>query len=120
MENFNERTNTAIELAKIAGIEIKRILHDEDIHTTGKGLNDVVTIADVKSEKIIAGHTLFSYNTKTKEIKVAPIQYSKDVDFMTKTALHKPKIVIEPFCVYRQALNKRNFVKRLKREGIID
>ena len=74
----------------------------------------------VKSEKIVAGHTLFSYNTKTKEIKVAPIQYSKDVDFMTKTPLHKPKIVIEPFCVYRQALNKRNFVKRLKREGIID
>ena len=53
MENFNERTNTAIELAKIAGIEIKRILHDEDIHTTGKGLNDVVTVADIKSEKII-------------------------------------------------------------------
>ena len=74
----------------------------------------------VKSEKIIAGHTLFSYNTKTKEIKVAPIQYSKDVDFKTKAPLHKPKIVIEPFCVYRQALNKRNFVKRLKREGIID
>ena len=53
MENFNERTKIAIELAKIAGKEIKRILHDEDIHTTGKGLNDVVTVADVKSEKII-------------------------------------------------------------------
>lgn len=53
MENFNERTKLAIDLAKIAGNEIKRILHDEDIHTKGKGLNDVVTIADIKSEKII-------------------------------------------------------------------
>ena len=52
-ENFNERTKLAIGLAKVAGNEIKRILHDEDIHTKGKGLNDVVTIADIKSEKLI-------------------------------------------------------------------
>ena len=48
-----ERTKLAIELAKLAGTEIKRILREEDIHTKGKGLNDVVTIADVESEKII-------------------------------------------------------------------
>ena len=53
MENFNNRTRLAIDLAKKAGNEIKRILHDEDIHTKGKGLNDVVTIADIKSEKLI-------------------------------------------------------------------
>ena len=53
MENFAERTKLAIELAKIAGNEIKRILHDEDVHTKDKGLNDVVTIADIKSEKLI-------------------------------------------------------------------
>lgn len=44
MEIFNERTKTTIELAKIVENEIKRILHDEDIHTTGKGLNDFVTV----------------------------------------------------------------------------
>ena len=69
MEIFNERTKTAIELAKIVGNEIKRILHDEDIHTTGKGLNDVVTVADVKSEKIIVDKIseLFSEDTIISE-----------------------------------------------------
>ena len=53
MNNYNERTALAIDLAKIAGKEIKRILHEEDIQTKGKDLNDVVTIADLESEKII-------------------------------------------------------------------
>lgn len=51
--NLSERTKLAIELAKLAGKEIKRILDEEDIQTKGKGLNDVVTIADGESEKII-------------------------------------------------------------------
>lgn len=51
--NMSERTKLAIELAKISGKEIKRIRNEEDIQTKGKGLNDVVTIADVESEKII-------------------------------------------------------------------
>ncbi len=65
MENFNERTKLAIELAKIAGNEIKRILHNEDINTRGKGLNDVVTIADIKSEKLIVDRIseIFSEDT---------------------------------------------------------
>ncbi len=53
MININERTKLAIELAKIAGKEIKRIHDEEDMQTKGKGLNDVVTIADIESEKII-------------------------------------------------------------------
>lgn len=28
-------------------------------------------------------------------------------------------IIIEPDCIYRQALNKKNFIKRLVREGIL-
>ena len=53
LNSFNDRTILAKSLAKEAGIEIKRLLHNEDIHTKGKGLNDVVTIADTKSENII-------------------------------------------------------------------
>lgn len=53
MNNLSERTKLAIELVKIAGMKIKEILDEEDIHTKDKGLNDVVTIADVESEKII-------------------------------------------------------------------
>ena len=74
----------------------------------------------IGTERKVPGHTLFSYNLLTGEIKVAPVQMAKDVDFMTKEAIHKPKIVIEPNCVYRQALNKKNFIKRLRREGIIE
>ena len=53
MDNLSERTKLAIELAKLAGNEIKKILHEEDIQTKEKGLNDVVTLADIESEKII-------------------------------------------------------------------
>ena len=74
----------------------------------------------VKRELKVPGHTLFSYNIMTGEIKVAPVQFSKDVDFRTRKSIHKPRVVIEPNCVYRQALNKKNFIKRLRREGIIE
>lgn len=53
MLEFNDRTKLAIELARKAGEEIKRKLHEEDINTSTKGLNDVVTVADVKSEELI-------------------------------------------------------------------
>lgn len=67
----------------------------------------------------VPGHTIFSLNTKTGEIKVAPIDHSKDIDFKTKNPVTKDRIVIEPDCIYRQALNKKNFIKRLVREGIL-
>ncbi len=53
MNNFNERTKLAMELAKIAGKEIKRIREEEDINVKSKGTNDVVTVADYKIEKLI-------------------------------------------------------------------
>lgn len=73
----------------------------------------------VGSERKIDGHILFSYNTETGEVKQAQITLCHDIDFMTLRPLHSPKVVVEPNCVYRQALNKKNFIKRLKREGII-
>ena len=73
----------------------------------------------VKKEPKVDGHILFSYNTVTGEIKQADVVYCKDISFVTLKPLHSPKITMEPNCVYRQALNKKNFVKRLKREGII-
>ena len=73
----------------------------------------------IGNQRVVPGHTLFSFNTKTKEIKVAPVTHAKDIDFQTKEPVHRPKVVIEPDCIYRQALNKKNFIKRLKREGIL-
>lgn len=70
-------------------------------------------------ERKVPGHTLFSFNIKTGEIKKAPIERSKDVDFKTREPVFHERIVVEHDCIYRQALNKKNFIKRLLREGII-
>lgn len=70
-------------------------------------------------QRRVPGHTLFSLDLKTGEIKPAPIERSTVIDYRTKEPTHRDRIVVEPHCVYRQALNKKNFIKILKREGII-
>lgn len=67
----------------------------------------------------VPGHTMFSLNIKTGEIKVTPVERSKVCDFSTRKPIYKERIVIEPDCLYRQALNRKNFIKRLVREGIL-
>ena len=52
------------------------------------------------------GHTLFMYNKQTGEIKQAPVINGA--------------VMMQDGWIYRQALNKKNFIKRLKREGIIE
>ena len=71
-------------------------------------------------QRKVPGHTLFSFNLKTGEIKKAPVEHSKTIDYKTRKPLYHDRIVIEPDCLYRQALNKKNFIKRLIREGILD
>lgn len=73
----------------------------------------------LRKERRIPGLTLFSYNTRTHEIKRAEIVVCRTVDFVTRLPLHQPRITVEPDCVYRQALNRRNFEKILRREHII-
>ena len=65
-------------------------------------------------------HTLFSYNIVTKEIKVAELEKPDTINFKDLEKIGNTRIIIEKDCVYRQALNKKNFIKILKREGIID
>lgn len=67
----------------------------------------------------VKGHTLFSFNTRTGEVKAADIERSKVCDFATQMPTYNYRLVIEPDCIYRQALNSRNFLKRLVREGIL-
>lgn len=64
-----------------------------------------VDLKHIGRQKRIAGHRLYMYNLVTGEVKEAPVKYGK--------------CITEPDCVYRQALNKKNFIKKLKREGII-
>lgn len=72
----------------------------------------------IKSERKIPGLTLWSYNTMTGEIKPAKIEYSDTFSFLTMKPLHAPKVIVEKDCVYRQALNKKNMLKVLRRENI--
>lgn len=53
----------------------------------------------------IPGLSLFSINVKTGEI----------VDL----GQNQKKVIIDQDCIYRQALNKKNFIKKLFREGIL-
>lgn len=66
----------------------------------------------------IPGHTLFSFNLKTKEIKRASITNEVSIGLNGKPIM-KTKTVIEPDCYYEQALNEKNFRKRLRRTGLI-
>ena len=71
----------------------------------------------IGSMKKVSGHTMFSYNTVTKEIKVAPVKREAVVDYRTRTPKYKESIIVEKDCIYHQALNKKNFIKILKRYG---
>lgn len=66
----------------------------------------------------VPGHILFSFNLKTKEIKRASITNEVSIGLNGKPIM-KTKTVIEPDCYYEQALNEKNFRKRLKRIGLI-
>lgn len=68
--------------------------------------------------KKVSGHTMFSYNIQTGEIKVADVERCDTILFTTKKPLVNEKIKVEPNCIYEQALNKKNFVKKLRRMGI--
>ena len=70
-------------------------------------------------QRKVPGHTMFSLNIKTGEIKAAPVERSVVCYFSTREPIYKERIVIEPDCLYRQALNRKNFIKRLVREGIL-
>jgi uncharacterized protein YdeI (BOF family) len=63
------------------------------------------------------GHTLFSFNLKTGEIKKA--EFQKQDFIFGKTVQPNKKVEIEENCIYRSVLNKENLIKVLKRENII-
>ena len=98
-----------------------------DVPSKNQMLKDEIEILDKQKHEYkligqarkVPGLTMFSFNLKTGEIKIAPIQHSKDVDFKTLEPVTKDRLVVEPNCIYRQALNQKNFIKRLIREGII-
>ena len=60
------------------------------------------------------GMTLFSYNTQTGEMK--PVEIEKECAMTFDGGVsHKAKVKIEPHCIYGQALNLKNWEKKVNK-----
>ena len=97
------------------------------IEKTGKNLNTVSEIVSKKEQrkedkklatiKPQRGHTLFEWNSKEGTIEKATFE-KMDVSWLDAKNLNKPKnrkIIVKPNCVYIPALNKKNVIKKIKR-----
>ena len=72
----------------------------------------------------VPGHTLYKFNTTTREASKATVEvrsgYFYDTEKGPKMQIkHRFNVKIEKDCYYEQALNMKNFIKRLRRRGII-
>lgn len=71
----------------------------------------------------VPGHTLYKFNATTREASKAEVrteitrQYDSDTDTVIRHV--KSDVKVEKDCYYEQALNMKNFIKRLRRRGII-
>ena len=69
----------------------------------------------------IPGHTLYKFNTTTREASKVEMraditrQYDPDTDTVVRHI--KSNVKVEKNCYYEQALNMKNFIKRLRRRG---
>lgn len=99
----------------IVPISIKDNLSKEQIEYLQKQQSEYKLVSRIKKNP---GHILFSFNRKTGEIKRASITHKVSIGFDMKP-ITTTKAVIEPDCYYEQALNEKNFRKRLKRIGLI-
>ena len=70
----------------------------------------------IGSQRKIKGHTLYAFNTVTKEIKVAPMERKMFFGF-NGNVTYKNEITVEKDCIYLQALNEKNVRKKLIRIG---
>lgn len=98
-------------------MELDKILQKENEPRTEVQQKRQSEYKFIGSTKRHSGHILFQYNVVTGEIEQAKVTKDVVVSFVTKKAVHNPKVVIEKDCIYRQALNKRSLIKKLSKEG---
>lgn len=72
----------------------------------------------------VPGHTLYKFNATTREASKATVEmrsgYFYDTEKGPKMQIkHRFNVKVEKDCYYEQALNMKNFIKRLRRQGII-
>lgn len=70
----------------------------------------------IGSQRKVKGHTLYAFNTVTKEIKVAPVERKVFFGF-NGNMTYKNELTVEKNCIYLQALNEKNARKKLVRMG---
>lgn len=99
----------------IVPISIKDNLSKEQIEYLQKQQSEYKLVSRIKKNP---GHILFSFNRKTGEIKRVSITHKVSIGLDMKP-ITTTKTVIEPDCYYEQALNEKNFRRRLKRIGLI-
>ena len=100
----------------IVPIVTKDNLSKEQIEYLQKQQTEYKLINKIKRNP---GHILFSFNRKTGEIKRASIIHKVAIG-LNGLPVTKTETVIEPDYYYEQALNEKNFRKRLKRLGWIE
>ena len=71
----------------------------------------------------VPGHTLYKFNTVTRTASRAEVEVSADSwlnpENMKVESDRKSRVKVEKDCYYEQALNMKNFIKRLRRRGIV-
>lgn len=70
----------------------------------------------IGSQRRVKGHTLYAFNTVTKEIKVAPVERKVFFGF-NGNMTYKDELTVEKDCICIQALNEKDARKRLVRLG---
>ena len=71
----------------------------------------------------VPGHTLYKFNTATRTASRAEVEVSADSwlnpENMKIESDRKSRVKVEKDCYYEQALSIKNFIKRLRRRGIV-
>lgn len=108
----NLKTNNKMDIIPII---TKDNLSKEQIEYLQKQQTEYKLVNKIKKNP---GHILFSFNRKTGEIKKASIIHKVSIG-LNGLPITKSETVIEPDCYYDQALNEKNFKKKLKRIGLL-
>ena len=97
----------------------------KELELRDKEQTEIVKQAAVKKEARligsqlkVPGHTLFEYNTLTKTLEKATFKKQDLVlKYLDISTLHiNSRVEFKSDCIYVQALNKKNALKRLKRD----
>lgn len=73
----------------------------------------------IHSMRKIPGLSCYAFNTRTKEISKVSTVKKLHLDIATGLPMKVEKAEYNPECIYIQALNEKNVIKKLKKQGLI-